>query len=289
MNNIDQAEKAKQFARMHQGPEILILPNAWDVGSALLFARLGFQAIATSSAGIAYSRGILDGERIARDEMLAVVRAIAGAVDLPVTTDLEGGYGREPEAVAETIRLAIKAGAVGANIEDSTKGDTRDTGKLLFDIELATQRYRAAKEAAKSSGISFVLNARVDSFLRLGTGREVAADSIRRGNAYREAGADCIFVPGVTDRETIALLAREIKAPINILTGPGIPSAEELGAMGVRRVSFGASLFRAAYSEAVRVAREMRERGLYTINPDTMTNKMMNEAFADNTRKTAAL
>jgi 2-methylisocitrate lyase-like PEP mutase family enzyme len=288
MNNIDQAEKAKQFARMHQGPEILILPNAWDVGSALLFARLGFQAIATSSAGIAYSRGILDGERIARDEMLAVVRAIAGAVDLPVTTDLEGGYGREPEAVAETIRLAIKAGAVGANIEDSTKGDTRDTGKLLFDIELATQRYRAAKEAAKSSGISFVLNARVDSFLRLGTGREVAADSIRRGNAYREAGADCIFVPGVTDRETIALLAREIKAPINILTGPGIPSAEELGAMGVRRVSFGASLFRAAYSEAVRVAREMRERGLYTIDPKAMSNKMMNEAFAENT-KTAAL
>ncbi|OGC90064.1 MAG: hypothetical protein A2W25_15620, partial [candidate division Zixibacteria bacterium RBG_16_53_22] len=277
MNNIDQAEKAKQFSRMHQGPGLFILPNAWDVGSALLFAGLGYRAIATSSAGIAYSRGILDGEQIARDEMLKVVRAIVEAVDLPITADLEGGYGRDPEIVAETIKLAIEAGAVGVNIEDSTKGDPRDAGKLLFDIKLATDRYRAATEEADSSGIPFVLNARIDCFLRLGNGPEVSADTIRRGNAYREAGADCIFVPGVTDRATIALLVREIKAPINILAGPGIPSAEELGTLGVRRLSFGASLFRAAYSEAVRVAREMRERGLYAINPDTMTNKMMNE------------
>jgi len=264
-------EKAQRFLDLHRGPNVLVLPNAWDVASALMLSRLGFPAIATTSAGIGFTRGYVDGEHIPREETIAVVRMIASIVDIPVTADVEAGYGRDPAVVAETIRQAIGAGAVGANVEDSTKGDLKDKGRPLFDLDFAVERYRAARAAADSIGIPFVLNARIDCFLCMGKGPEVASETISRGNAYVEAGANCVFVPGVTSPETIGLLAKEIGAPINVLAAPGIPTIKELRDLGVARLTFGSSLARAAYSEAVRVAKEARDHGTFTLATGTIT------------------
>ncbi|MGB8295046.1 MAG: isocitrate lyase/phosphoenolpyruvate mutase family protein [Polyangia bacterium] len=206
-------ERAQRFLDLHHGPDVLVLPNAWDVASALLLCRQGFPAIATTSAGIAFSRGYVDGERISREEAMEAVRAMVAHVDVPVSADMEAGYGRDPAVVAETVHQAIGAGVVGGNLEDSSKGDEKDKGRPLFDLDFAVERCRAAREAADSCGIPFVLNARVDCYLCLGNGPQVAAAAIRRGNAYIEAGATCVFIPGVTSAEEIGILAKEIAAP----------------------------------------------------------------------------
>ena len=217
--------KAAALRDLHTAPDILVLPNAWDAGSARIFAQAGFPAIATTSSGIAHAHGLPDGERVHRDVMLAAVERIANAVHVPVTADLESGYGEAPDDVAATIQAAVRAGAVGCNLEDRT----RDPGHPLFDRSRAAERIAAAHAGAAAAGVPMVINARTDVYL-LGTAfaSDPFPETVARGFAYREAGADCIFVPGVREAGLIAKLVRAIDAPVNILARPGSPTVGEL-------------------------------------------------------------
>jgi 2-methylisocitrate lyase-like PEP mutase family enzyme len=256
----DLVAKANALRRFHTAGPLLVLPNAWDAASARVFVEAGFPALATTSAGVAFSLGYADGERISRAEMLAAVARITARVAVPVTADLEAGYGAAPEAVAETARGAIAAGAVGMNLEDSREED----GGALLDFALAVARVRAAREAADGAGVPLVLNARTDAFHpgALAAGRQFA-EAVRRGNAFRDAGADCVFVPFVGDSDTIERLVKEIAAPLNILGGPTAPTLRELEALGVRRVTFGSAPMRATLGLVRRMAREWKEKGTY--------------------------
>jgi len=251
-------EKAEQLRKLHVSGPMLVLPNAWDAGSARIFVEAGFPALATTSAGIAFSLGYPDGERISRDEMLAAVARITRRIAVPITADLEAGYGREPTAVAETVRRAIDAGVVGMNLED------RIEEKDLIDFTLAVKRVRAARQAAESTGVRLVLNARTDAFEAPEIPRDKRlAEAVRRGNAFREAGADSVFVPFVGDRGTIEQLVQQIRAPVNILGTPNGPTLKELAALGVRRVTFGSAPMRATLGLVRRMAREWKEKGTY--------------------------
>ena len=256
---MDQRAKAKRFLELHTSGRLLVLPNAWDAGSAKIFEHAGFQAIGTTSAGVALSLGSPDGERVSRAEMLEAVRRIASAVAIPVTADLEAGYGPTVGDAVETARGAIAAGAVGMNFEDSTSDDR------LVDVAAQVERIRAIKKLAEAEGIAFVLNARTDVFL-LGVGEPAGRfdETVRRVNAYRQGGADCLFVPGVTDAETIGRLVRAIKGPLNVLAGRSTPPTAELERLGVARVSVGGGPMRAALTLTQRVAQELAERGTYT-------------------------
>ena len=232
----------------------------WDVASARVVEAAGFPALATTSAGIAFALGYPDGERISRAEMAEAVRRIAARVRVPVTADMEAGYGRTPESAAETVRAAIAAGAVGMNLEDAPA----DGNGSLFDDQLQIERVRAAREAAGAAGVPFVINARTDVFLnRIGAPETRIGHAARRLNAYREAGADCLFAPGVTDRETIATLVRAIAGPLNVLAGPGGPPVPELEALGVRRLSLGSGAMRATLGLLRRIAAELRGPGTF--------------------------
>lgn len=221
----------------------------------------GFPALATTSAGIAFALGYPDGERIGRSEMAQAVGRIAARVRVPVTADMEAGYGRTPEAAAETVRAAIAAGAVGMNLEDAPS----DGHGSLFDDQLQIERVRAAREAATAAGMPFVINARTDVFLnRVGAPETRIGHTVRRLNAYRAAGADCLFAPGVTDRETIATLVREVGGPLNVLAGPGCPPVPELEALGVRRLSLGSGAMRATLGLVRRIVEELRGPGTFT-------------------------
>ena len=260
MNLAAQKSKAIAFHAMHTGPRILLLPNAWDVISARLFEEAGFGATATTSAGIAFALGYPDGEKISRAEMLQVVARIARAVHVPLTADLEAGYGDRPEDAAQTSREAIAAGAVGINLEDTTN-------KLehpLADLALQLQKIHAVKEAATQAGVPIVLNARTDVYLRQVGAPETRYDlALKRLSAFRDAGADCLFLPGVRDAETIRRTVADLKFPINILAGPGSPSVPELERLGVARVSLGSALIRAALGLVRRMAEELKGTGTY--------------------------
>jgi len=257
----EQAGKAEALRRLHQGPRLLVLPNAWDVASALVVEAAGYPAVATSSAGVAFALGHPDGERISRGEMAEAVGRIAARVRVPVTADMEAGYGRTPEAAAETVRAVIAAGAVGMNLEDAP---TDEEGTLL-DMGLQADRVRAAREAGTAAGVPFVINARTDVFLgQIGAPETRLAHAARRLNAYRAAGADSLFAPGVTDRETIAALVCEVAGPLNVLAGAGCPPVPELEAMGVRRLSLGSGVMRATLGLVRRIAAELRGPGTYT-------------------------
>lgn len=270
-------EQASALRKLHEGPKLLVLPNAWDVASARLFEAAGAQAIATSSAGIATALGYADGQRIPRAEMLDMVRRIARAVALPVTADLEAGYGDTPEAAAETARGALEAGAVGMNIEDSKSSAE---GELL-PMELQISRLRAARAAATSIGVDLVINGRTDAFAVRGLAPGARADeAIRRANSYLAAGADCAFVPFVTDAQVIGRLAREIRGPLNVLGVPGSPPIAELERLGVRRVSVGSGPARAAYAAARRVARELLVSGTFESLRDAVPFAEMQQLFA---------
>ena len=272
MDHADLKTKAERFAQLHIDPDVLVLPNAWDVASAIILAETGFPAIASTSAGVAFSRGYPDGEVISRDEMLAEVQKMTERLEIPVTADLESGYGAEPEAVAETVRKAIDAGAVGCNIEDGTKeGDSP-----LFDFNLGVERIQAGREAADEAGIPFVINARTDGFIRMGRGADVLDDAIRRANAYYEAGARSLFIPGVADGQTIGRLTADIAGPVNILAGPKTPPVDELKALGVARISVGGSIARAAYTLARKAAEEMRDGGTFRYTENTYSNPELN-------------
>ncbi len=276
MNQREQREKADRFRELHHGPHILVLPNAWDAASAKVFERAGFEAVATTSAGIAASYGHPDGERISRDEMLGVVGRIATSLSIPVTADLEAGYGSTPEAAAATARLAIKVGAVGLNLEDGS----RDKAHPLADIPLQVEKIRSVRQAAEEAGIPLVINARTDVYERLDKNDPgLLKQAIQRGNAYREAGADCIFVIDADDRETIRQLVREVHAPINILARYGSPSIAELEALGVARVSFGSIPMRATLSLLAQIASELKQTGTYRFARGIPTYAEVNSYF----------
>ena len=253
--------KAELLRALHHGDRPLVLPNAWDAASAKVFEAAGFPAIATTSAGVCYACGYADGERIPRRTMLAAVERIASAVAVPVTADLEAGYGAGPAAVARTAELLVAAGAVGLNLEDA-RGRSRRT--LVAEAAHAG-RVRAVREVAQRSGVPIVINARTDVFHFRGTTATQVAEAIHRGNAYLEAGADSVFVPFVHAAATIGELVRGIRGPVNILGGPGTPPVAELAALGVRRVSVGSGVMRATLGLARRAAAELRERGTYDL------------------------
>jgi 2-methylisocitrate lyase-like PEP mutase family enzyme len=278
MDRTTQARKADAFRRLHDRSQILVLPNAWDVGSACVFAAAGFPAVATSSAGVAWALGHPDGQYVSRAEMADAVRRIAGRVAVPVTADMEGGYGDDNASAAETVRAVIAAGAAGLNLEDGTHRPDRP----LLDLATQAERVRAARQAADAEGVPVVINARTDVYLAA-VGDEAGRfdEAVRRANAYRAAGADCLFVPGVSDPATIGALVRAINGPLNVLAGPGTPPVAELGRLGVARVSVGGGPARAALTLARRVAEELRGPGTYTLfTRDTLSYAEVNRLLA---------
>ena len=255
-----QKERAHTFRAMHRG-QVLLLPNVWDVASARIVEQAGFGAIATTSAGVAFSLGYPDGQRISREEMLARVARIAKAVNVPVTADVEAGYGDRPEDAARTAREVIEAGAVGMNLEDGTD----DPVHPLVELPLQLEKIRAVREAALKSGVLLVLNARTDVYLaQVGAPETRYDETLRRVLAFRDAGADCVFVPGLKDPETIGRIVRDVKCPVNILAGPGSPPVPELEKLGVARVSLGSGPMRATLGLLKRLAEELRTSGTYS-------------------------
>lgn len=267
--------RARAFAQLHDGRQVLVLPNAWDAGSAKLIVRAGFPAVATTSAGIAFSRGLPDGGRLSRDEVFAALRPIVAAVDVPVTVDAETGYGDTPADVADTVRALIAMGAAGCNIEDGTG----DPARPLADAGAVAERLRAARRAADEAGIDFVINARTDGFWSGGTGPDVLAEAIRRSNLYLAAGARCAFVPLVTDEAAIATLVREIRGPVNILAGPATPPLPRLAALGVARVSVGGALARTALAAVRNALDDMVRTGTFAFTRAAIPHADVNRMF----------
>jgi 2-methylisocitrate lyase-like PEP mutase family enzyme len=257
-----QGELARQFLELHQGPKILTLPNAWDVASARIFEDAGFPAIGTTSAGVAFSFGYPDGQKISREEVLGVVRRIAEAVEVPVTADVEAGFGTTPEQVADTARAVIAAGAVGMNLEDGAEAKP----DFLEDLSRQKEIIRAVLEATARANVPFVLNARTDIFLYgMGPAETRLARTIERLNAYHAAGAQSLFAPGVKDKETILQLSRGLHGPLNILATVGTPSVAELQKLGVARVSVGSGPMRATLGFLDRMARQLHVEGDFRV------------------------
>jgi 2-methylisocitrate lyase-like PEP mutase family enzyme len=255
------ANKAIQFRQLHRGPHVLILPNAWDVASARIFEEAGFPAIATTSAGIAFSLGHPDGQRIPREEMMARIGRIARAVHVPVTADVESGYGSSPEDAAKTTRELIRAGVVGMNLEDGSSNPDQP----LIDLQLAVEKIKAARQAAMQMRAQVVVNARTDVYLLPGGNPDADySEALRRLLAFRDAGADCVFAPGLKDAETIGRLTKAVECPLNILAVPGTLSIPELEKLGVARVSMGSGPMRATLGLLRRVAEELRTSGTYS-------------------------
>jgi len=255
-----QPTKAIQFRELHRGPGVPILPNAWDVASARIFEDAGFPAIATTSAGIAFSLGYPDGQRIRREEMMARIARITRAVNVPVTADVESGYGSTPEDAAETTRELIEMGVAGMNLEDASGRSDQP----LSPLQLAAEKVKAAREAAGHLRAQIVINARTDVYLLPG-GKPDAdyTEALQRLLAFRDAGADCVFAPGLKDAETIGRLAKAVECPLNILAVRGTPSISELENLGVARVSVGSGPMRATLGLLRRLAEELRTTGTY--------------------------
>ncbi|GIH10213.1 2-methylisocitrate lyase [Rhizocola hellebori] len=275
-------EKAQRFVELHrQG--CFLLPNAWDVGSARILESAGFAAVATTSAGVAFSLGRPDHDffaeagsagRVDRETMMHRVREIVDGVGVPVSADLEEGYGAEPQTVATTISMALAAGAAGGNIEDFTGS----RAEPLFDEQLAAERIRAARAAADAAGAPFVLIGRTDALLVGGS----LAECVRRANAYLAAGADCAFVPGAADAATIATLVRELDGPLNVvmgLTGSTL-TMDELRELGVRRVTVGGSIARTMYRHLLDAARELAGQGSFSYAAQQLSQTDLNDLFS---------
>jgi 2-methylisocitrate lyase-like PEP mutase family enzyme len=251
------AQKAALLKTLHHGPKILVLANAWDAISARIVEEVGFPAVGTTSAGVAATLGYPDGQRVSRDEMLEVVARVARAVQVPVTADMEAGYGTTPEEMAETARRLIAAGAVGLNLEDVT-GDEESS---QVDLPLQLEKIRAIREASAAAGVPLVINARTDVYLMpIGPAETRFERTVERLRAYANAGADCVFAPAVKDADTIARLARAVQAPLNILLMPGAPNLSQLEKLGVARASIGSGLMRATLGTARKIARAMFEQ-----------------------------
>jgi 2-methylisocitrate lyase-like PEP mutase family enzyme len=268
-----QAEKGSIFRALHARDKAFIIPNPWDVGTAKMLEKLGFEALATTSAGYAFSVGRRD-NTVGREMMMAHVTAIASATDLPVSADLENGFGDEPETAAETIRLAANTGLVGGSIEDSTGRP----GDPIYEHELAVDRVRAAAEAAHSLPFTFTLTARAENFL---VGRPDLNDTIKRLQAYQEAGADVLYAPGLTSKDDIAAVVKSVDRPVNVVMGlQGVQlGLAELSEIGVKRISVGSALSRAALGAFLRAAREMREFGTFTFADEAVSYREVSGFF----------
>ena len=251
----DDASETEQFRTLHGGPEPLLMPNAWDRGSAALLASLGFAAVATTSSGFAATLGRLDGS-VSRDEALEHSAAIVAAVSIPVSADLENAFADEPDGVAETIRLAVGTGLAGCSLEDFT-GREDDP---IYDLGRAAERVAAAAEAAHGTGSGLVLTARAENYLH---GRPDLKDTIARLQAYQAAGADVLYAPGLTRLDDIRAVVTSVDRPVNVLTMAGTPEVAELAAAGVRRVSVGGAFAFVAFGALADAARELREQGSY--------------------------
>jgi 2-methylisocitrate lyase-like PEP mutase family enzyme len=279
MVNLEQKKKAETLRALHLGHEPLVLPNVWDVASARIVEEGGFPALATTSAGIAFAQGFPDGERISRQTMLQVVAQIAGAVRVPVTADVEAGYGKTPDDAAQTARGVLQAGAVGMNFEDATG----DPERPLMDMALQVERIRAIRETSQKFGVPLVLNARTDVYLlQVGDPAKGYDDAVRRLRAYRDAGADCVFLPGVRDIAMIRRAVADLQCPMNILAGPGSPSVAELAAAGVKRISLGSAPMRATMGVLRRLAAELKAHGTYTSLENAPTHAEMNALMNSN-------
>lgn len=269
-----QSEKHALFKSMHERPGVFVIPNPWNAGTARILTALGFEALATTSAGFAFSLGRRDSAAaLSRDEVLANAKEIVDATHLPVSADLEDGYGSAPEACAETVRLATAAGLVGGSIEDAT-GDAENP---IFEFNHAVERVAAACEAARE--LPFVLTARAENFLH---GRPDLDDTIRRLQAFEEAGAEVVYAPGLPSLEAIRTLCESVARPVNVVMGlrPPVFSVEELQEAGVKRISVGGAFARAALGAFVRAAREVKEKGTFTFATEAITGAEVSQYMA---------
>ena len=270
-----QADKGRIFRALHQRDRAFIIPNPFDGGTARLLAKLGFEALATTSAGFAFSVGKRD-NTIGRDQMLAHASAIVSATDLPVSADLENGFGDSPEFVAETIRGAAAAGLAGGSIEDMS----HDPSHPVYEQEHAVERIRAAAEVARGFPFPFTLTARAENYL---CGRPDLQDTIQRLQAYQEAGADVLYAPGLRSKDDIAAVVSSVDRPVNVVMGlQGVQlSLAELSAIGVKRISVGSALSRAALGAFLRAAREMREHGTFSFADEAVSYRELNAMFGE--------
>lgn len=262
----EHAEKAARFVALHQRPGAFVIPNPWDVGTARILHGLGFEALATTSAGLAFSLGRPDaGGAVSRDEAIAHAKALDEATPLPVSADLENCFGDDAQTVAETVRLAADAGLAGCSVEDATGRASQP----IYDFTHAVERVNAAVEAARSIGRPFVLTARAENFL---CGRPDLDDTIARLRAFEAAGADVLFAPGLADLDAIRSVCAAVARPVNVVMGlaGATFSMDELADAGVKRVSLGSSLSRAAFGAFLRAAREVREAGTFTFAADAV-------------------
>lgn len=275
-----QSEKARAFQALHARPGCFIIPNPWDAGTARLLASLGFEALATTSAGFAFSLGRPDAEgAVNRDETLANARAIVEATDLPVSADLENGFGDPPEVCADTIQHAAAIGLVGGSIEDATGLSAAP----IYAFDQSVDRVRAAVHAARSLSFPFMLTARAENYLH---GRADLADTIKRLQAFQAAGADVLYAPGLRSREDIATVVRAVDRPVNVVMGLKGPrfTVTELAEIGVKRISVGSALARAALGAFMRASREIRERGTFEFASDAVPFAELNALFQPRTR-----
>jgi 2-methylisocitrate lyase-like PEP mutase family enzyme len=266
----EQSEKSREFTELHQKGNCFVIPNPWDIGSAKLLQHLGFKALASSSAGFAFSQGKSD-LSISAAQMFAHLEALSAATDLPLSADLQNGWGEAPAQVAQTILDAAGTGIVGGSIEDASG----EAGGPVYEIGLASERIRSAAEAARTLGFKFTLTARAENYLY---GRPDIKDTIRRLQAYQEAGADVLFAPGVQSKEDIRSIVQSIDRPLNVLAGvQGMQlTVAELRELGVTRISLGGSLARAAYGELMRAAREVQESGSFGYADEAISAKDIN-------------
>ncbi len=270
-----QTQKAEAFRALHARPGAFIIPNPWDAGTAKLLASLGFEALATTSLGLSNMLGRVDGTMtVSRDEVLANCRAIVEATDLPVSADLENCYAHEPRAAAEMIRLAAEAGVVGGSIEDATG----DAAKPIYDFTLAVERVQAAVETARRLPFGFVLTARAENMIQ---GRLDLDDTIKRLQAFEQAGADVLYAPGLRDLATIRTVVAAVRKPVNVVMSHGDPSLTlaQLAEAGVKRVSVGGSLSRLALAAFLRGAREMADKGAFTWMRETVASRELKAVF----------
>ena len=268
-----QLEKGSIFRSLHEGDSAFIIPNPWDVGTARVLAKLGFEALATTSAGYAFSAGQRD-NTIGRARMLAHVKEIVSATDLPVSADLENGFGDDPETAAETIRLAAAAGLAGGSIEDMSNDRTNP----IYDLDLAAERVLAAAEVVSSLPFPFTLTARAENYL---VGKPDLKDTIKRLQAYQEAGANVLYAPGLTSKADIAAVVSSVDRPVNVVMGlQGVQlSVSELSKIGVKRISVGSALSRAALGAFLRAAREMLEYGTFTFANEAVSFREISAMF----------
>jgi 2-methylisocitrate lyase-like PEP mutase family enzyme len=277
MSTAAQRARANAFRAMHDRSRLLILPNAWDAMSARFIENAGARAIATTSAGLAFSLGYPDGEYASRDEVVNAIARIARVINIPLSADIESGFGADARQVGETVRSIIGAGAVGINLEDSTG----DPAKPLYDLDTAVARVRAAREAGEAAGVPLVINARTDVLITTkGDREELLQEAFRRENAFRAAGADCLFPLGLNGNDEIARAVKSIDGPVNLIFRPGIPTTAEIARLGIARLSMGTSITLAALTVTRRIAQELLNNGTYSVLGEGVSYPEANKLMA---------